>query len=180
MNKNMQLQITEAQLEEFFVQGCYERLGLGVLARQMRLDCGILDVFAHDYGGRYYVVELKAEPLKARHLAQVLSYTCELRAKHPHKIIKPMLIGPDVADDYLKDCLVYFGSDLDASGACEYRLYGFDALSGLNLSWVAKNQREAETRRHTWIEEAQLRLNRSGRITASDSSEAAIYKLGYN
>jgi hypothetical protein len=172
------LNISEAQLEEFFVQSCDHLIGFKVLDRQMRLDCGIVDVFCYEEDDAYYVVELKAEPLRSKHLAQVLSYTCELRAKHPHKIIRPLLIGPTLEDQHLLNCINYHGSEFNSTAVCEYRLYSFDALRGINFSWVSNPQRQAEEKRHEWAYQAQEKLRDAGRQRDFLNADLTAYRMG--
>ena len=172
------LNISEAQLEEFFIRSCDRLLGFKVLASQMRLECGIVDVFCYDRENAFYVVELKAEPLRSRHLAQVLSYTCELRAKHPHKIIRPLLIGPSLDDQHLQNCLSYFCSEFHATAVCEYRLYSFDALNGIEFSWMSNPQKKAEENRHDWAHIAQNKLGDAGRQRDYLDADFAAYGMG--
>jgi len=137
------ISISEAQLEDFFIQTCDDRLGLRFVARQVRLDCGVMDVLCYA-DGVFYVVELKAGELRAADLAQVLAYTCEFKAKHPHKTIRPLLIGSGLRDDFLKHCLSVYDFGTDHVSACEYRLYGFCASRGIGFRWLSPKQKKLE------------------------------------
>ncbi|WP_420415267.1 hypothetical protein [Roseibium sp.] len=182
MSISTKIEISEAQLEEFFIRSCAERLSLGYLASQVRLSSGIADVICRQSKGVYYVVELKAEPLQAKHLAQVMGYVCELRARHYDKVIKPLLIGPSVADDHLLGCLRWFDEFPDAthwatneaSAVSEYRLYDFDALSGLNFFSSGIKQRNLEAARAESAAERCDQLVKSGRQSALDKGASNI------
>lgn len=158
------LSINEATLENFFINSCEDRLGFTPLARQMRLDSGIVDVFCYERDTRrFFVVELKSEPLRASHLAQVLSYTCELRAKYPHKNIMPLLIGPNLQDTHLANSVSLLCGDHSGPKICFYCLYKFDALTGINFRWFNSNQEMAEMSRAEKCAAAYDRLDAASR-----------------
>lgn len=173
MSISTSIEISEAQLEAFFILVCSDRMSLKYVASQVRMNSGIADVICRQSQGVYYVVELKAEPLQSKHLAQVLGYVCELRARHPEKIIKPLLIGPDINEGHLSHCLRWydefpgeFGDQTQIPSVCEYRLYDFDAVEGLNFWGYGVNQRNGEASRGETLSARYSQLAEARRRTA--------------
>lgn len=168
----MNLQFSEAQLEDFFLCSCRDRLALKPIQRQVRLECGIIDVLCVADTGRFFIVELKAGPLKPEHLAQVLSYACELRAKHPDKVFQPMLIGTDVQDRHLANCLTWYVPGA-RTALCDYRIFDIALDSGITFDRYSPVQRDSECARGEAFDEALERLWRYKRL--KDWMDEAIY-----
>jgi len=73
-------EISEQELEDFICEHPEELWReLEIIGRQVKLEHGILDVLAWNYG-RTYVIELKARPLKEKDIGQVLRYAYDVNS----------------------------------------------------------------------------------------------------
>ena len=149
VDTDLWMDISEKQLEDFFIAYAHMKTGIRPIARQIKLDCGIADVLCRAGKGLYFVVELKAVPLADKDLAQVLAYTCEFRARHPQYRFVPLLIGPRFGATYLQHVLQPFCSynGVVAPHVALYSLYDFSAHEGLEFRRRNRPQIDSQLKR---------------------------------
>ncbi len=149
--------------------------GLTILARQMRLDAGLLDLLALDPQGRWVVIEIKRATLRRDTIAQGLDYAAciatmpagELSAKvnayltttaNPHVTLETLLnerTGEDTAGD-ARDVFVYVvGTGRDAglervvnflnSNSVNVRAFTFEVFAVGNDSVLVRELTDGES-----------------------------------
>ncbi len=143
-----EIKFTEEELETYFCEVADEEFECRIIGRQIRLECGVLDVLMKSrVANLYFVVELKKGCLSDADLAQVSAYTAELRCRFPSRKFISVLLGQGISAKYLHYALDRFRNN-QFPVLAYYIIFGWDMESGVSFDWFNQDQNDHEKYRN--------------------------------
>lgn len=160
------INFTEKELEDYFCEIVNDEFECRLVGRQIKLNCGVLDVLIRDRAnGIYHVCELKRECINDAALSQVLAYTAELREIHPFRKFSPLLIGDNISGKHIHHALNRFEASVTPPVASVI-IFGYSLDDGVSFHYISKPQVKSQEFRELQFENISYGMHH-GKITGA-------------